>query len=253
MLEVTYDAQKAGGAIKQATLKISFKSPNESSTAHDILRRAMDERASTTDSLVSSGGAGSGAGGGGAGAANDGGRAAAVSPRNAAHPVRQRKGTAPAVASLDGPRGVTLRNKDKSAASVIVSMLEACPTRVAAGGSKFQRSLDGSESDISPCLYVVQGVATVNCVATMAVGDLVLYTLDPGSVFAPDATFFGLTDDTKVKWVCDENSQQVVAKEVSAAMLAESKPELACVYLRWLAQEQERELLTYLGAINATL
>ncbi len=248
VVELVYEAQKAG-ASKQVALKITFKSLNESSTAHDILRRAIDERATTTDTtnIASSGGGGASAT---AAAAADGGRLPPVSPRTGPLAQRQRKGTTTPSTGLDAQRGVTLRNKDKSAANVIVSMLEACPTRVLAGGTAFQRDLESTGADISPCLYVVQGVATVNCVAAMAVGDLVLYTLNPGSMYAPDATFFGLTDDAKIKWVCDANSQQVVAKEVSASMLAESKPELACTCLRWLAQEQEREMLSYLSAIN---
>lgn len=255
VLEIVYESgSKKGGTVRPSVKKITFKNVNESASAHALIKKALEERAVTVENTSSP---------------------LSKSPRssNSASTlsIRVRKQSAAGgadsspVSSPNRP-GLTLRNKDKGAASVLASMLDGCPTRVFAGGSVVKRKLDlSSTEDMSPCLYVVQDVATVNCVAAMAAGDVLLHTLDPGSIFAPDSTFFGfvivivgfcvslivlfvprLEDETKIKWVCDENNAQVVVREVSASMLAESKPELTCICLRWLCQELDRELLHYI-------
>lgn len=60
-----------------------------------------------------------------------------------------------------------------------------------------------------------------------------------------------LPEDTKIKWVCDENSPKVTVRELSSTLLADSKPELASVCLRWLCQEQRREMIHYLANLSS--
>lgn len=177
MLEVVYSSARKS-ADKPSTLKMTFKTANECATSHTLIKRVMDERAPLLDTAASVS------------------TPPVKSPRQklTLRPGSRRIGADPSTSPSPVPRAaqVTLRNKDKGVVSVIAPVLEACPTRSLVGGSSFQRKMDGSsQDDLTPSLFVVQDVATVNVVAGMAAGDLVLYTLDPGTIFAPDPSFFG--------------------------------------------------------------
>jgi hypothetical protein len=185
VLEIVYEStgKKQGSTVKPSLLKITFKSQNECVSAHSLINKVIDERAPTLD--------------GATGLLKASPRGAAPSPPTRVSSATTRKKLTANSTVENSPQtphraAVTLRNKDKGAASLIASMLDACPTRTVSGGSTFDRKVSGTSlEDFSPCLYVVQDVATVNVVAAMAAGDIVLHSLDPGSIFAPDATFFG--------------------------------------------------------------
>ena len=140
---------------------------------------------------------------------------------------------------------MTLRHSDKSVGVAIAGVLESCPLRTFARNTELGSSkMQGVEEQQTACIYVLQDIAIVNIVARMAAGNVVLHTVPSGTIFAPDSTFFGLPEDTKIAWLCDQNAD-VKVKVISSEAL--SGGEISISILRWLAQEQQKEMSGYIA------